>query len=137
MSQAVRYICVLKSYVSVGLAIFIDALIGAIVCAALASAWWFATGAQGTYIVDLSNLLFFAGGIVLVIGAFLEFFHVKGMGKIYKLLTFPVAYYRPGDMAGTAEEGMAAKEPATGWVLIFIGALLIALSIAISAVYLL
>jgi hypothetical protein len=122
-------------YLSTGLALLIDALAIAIVVAVLALAYWAVTGISGNYLAVFSNALFFAGGIILIFGAVIEFMHIKGTVELRKMLLRPRAWF---DRQGANDEANVAgedEEPEAGWLLIFVGALLVAFSIVPSLNY--
>jgi len=68
--------------------------------------------------VTTSNALFFAGGFLILIGAGMEFFHVKGWNLIGRFLNKP-------------ELEKVVIEAISGWTVIYSGGLMIAMSLAI------
>jgi hypothetical protein len=85
------------------------------------------TGGDANFSYTLSNVLFVEGGLILLAGAFIEFFHVLGrdnsMIVVPKVLT---AGRKAQDSSGTTVE---VKNP--GWLIILIGGLLIICSVVI------
>jgi hypothetical protein len=124
-----------QRYRIVGLAIVIDALAIAITTAILALAYWLMTGTNGGYLALVSNLLFFEGGFILLLGALIEFFHIKETKKILKLLLTPGLLFKRFGILPAGDEDSDGKQGA-GWVLIFLGAVLIIFSIIASFDYL-
>jgi hypothetical protein len=124
-------------YVAAGLAIVIDALIVAIAIAVVALLYWLVTGAGGDYMVILSDVLFFAGGVILTFGALVAFFKVGKTQEIRRLMLNPL---RPLDLRGAilnvGEDYEHEGEQEAGWLLIFLGATLIVFSFITSIGYL-
>ncbi len=85
-----------------------------------------------SFFVAYSNIMFIVGGIVITLGAFIEFFvraHSSAVGR-YLLLPFG----RLGDLPAFRElagDNIEKKEDKTsgGWMLILIGALVIIISL--------
>ncbi len=116
-----------KSYLTTGLAIAIDALAIGAVDVILSFIYWLATGAKGAYLPVLSNLLFIEGIVIFVFGGLIGFFHKGGMPETYRMLMSPLK------IIGVQEEKEDIAEPGeydTGWMLVFLGAALIVLSVA-------
>jgi amino acid transporter len=118
----------LTKYAPPAFAIVVDALVVAIVCAALALAYWLVTGAGGEYLRLASDLIFYAGGIVLTLGALIELFRLKGTKEIRRVLYSPQHLFDGLDMVPVPEKDKSEGKSGAGWTLIFIGALLIAIS---------
>ena len=126
----------IRKYLPASLAVVLDALIIAVACAPVALAWWLATGAGGKYLDALSNALFFAGAIVLALGAFAEFFKVKeGRRQIYAAVNAPLRLLSGHKMDGGTDQAEGDASQAAGWLLIFIGGLLIIMSLAATLEY--
>jgi hypothetical protein len=119
-----------RNYARAGLAVAVDALGVAVACAALALAWWLATGAGGRYLEALSDALFFAGGITLTFGALIELFHLEGTRDIRKLLLAPLRLLEKRGLIRSRDGDDEDDERGAGWLLIFLGAALITLSVA-------
>ena len=85
-----------------------------------------------SFFITLSNLSFFAGGIVLTCGAFVEFFwKVKSpvLGKyLIALLEYPLNPAAFSELKKDGENKETKNEASGGWMLIYLGALVIALS---------
>ena len=124
-------------YAAAGLAIVIDALIVTIAIAAVTLLYWLVTGASGDYMVILSDVLFFVGGVILTFGAFVAFFKVGKTREIGKLVLSPL---RPLALRGAilvpGEDNKGEGEQEAGWLLIFLGATLIVFSFITSIGYL-
>jgi hypothetical protein len=123
-------------YLSTGLALLIDALAIAIACAVLALTYWIASSAGGSYLATFSNVLFFAGGIILTFGALIELFHIRKTRDIRRILLRAGNIFNRTDVQKTADSDIEDDELNTGWLLIFIGALLIVFSLVASINYL-
>jgi hypothetical protein len=116
-----------KSYLTTGLAIAIDALAIGAVNVIFSFIYWLTTGAKGAYLPVLSNLLFIEGIVIFVFGGLIEFFHKGEMPETYRMLMSPLK------IIGVQEEKEDIAEPGeydTGWMLLFLGAALIVLSVA-------
>ncbi len=121
-------------YVSMAAAIVVDTLIIAAVCAVAALAWWLAVGAGGRYLATLSDTLFYVGGIVLTIGAMIAFFRIKWARHLNGAV-WPASRLLLGlEMVGLPEETDADAASAVGLLMIFIGALLIVLSLLLALI---
>ena len=105
------------------LAIALVAINGLIV-----GAYFLLSGAGGNLAVKLSDVLFIEGGIILLVGVAIEFFHIGGREN--PLIVIPSVLF-PGkggsDVRGP-ESSVEVKNP--GWLLVFLGALLLAFSVA-------
>ncbi len=75
-----------KKWARAGLAVLIDALAVTVVTAVLALIYWMVTGANGEYLVIVSNALFIEGGVILTFGALVAFFKIGGTAEIRKLI---------------------------------------------------
>ncbi len=136
MTEALLYTCMSQRYLAAGLAIVVDALAIAVVTAVLALVYWLVTGTTGGYLALVSNLLFFEGGIILVFGTLLEFFHIKETKEIRKLLFSPRPLFERFGFFPAGDQDNNDSEQGAGWVLIFLGATLIIFSIIVSFDYL-
>jgi hypothetical protein len=125
-----------QRYLGDGLAIAVDALAIGILSAVLALAYWLVTGTNGEYLALVSNLLFFEGGIILVFGSLIEFFHIKETKKIRKLVFAPRQRFERLGSSPAADEDKNDDENGAGWPLIVLGATLIIFSIIVSFDYL-
>ncbi len=131
MSRAPLYSHMRKSYLATGLAIAIDALVLGAATAIVCLAGWLGTGANGAYLTIVSNVLFYEGGLLLVFGAMIGLFRLRGTSNIARLLMSPL---RLLGIARVQEEDTTGEN--TGWLLIFLGAAVIALSLVVLAGYL-
>ncbi|HUL62081.1 MAG TPA: hypothetical protein VLT35_03380 [Methanocella sp.] len=121
-------------YLGMAAAIVVDALIVAVVCAVAALAWWLAVGAGGQYLETLSDTLFYVGGIVLTIGAMIAFFRMKWARHLNGAI-WPASRLLLGlEMVGPPEETEVDAASAVGVLLVFIGALLIVISLLLALI---
>jgi len=103
----------LKGYISAALALLAIALGILIIDAAAVLACTLA-GLGHSPAELISDVAFMEGGLILLLGAFLEFFHVKGTGKLSDLLLSPrKRFYK--------EPEPQNEEINAGWLLIFLG----------------
>jgi hypothetical protein len=123
-------------FLSTGLALLIDSLVITVACAFLALTYWIASGAGGSYLATFSNVLFFAGGIILTFGALVELFHLKQTRDIRRMLLRSANIIKRTHVRETADSDIDDDELNTGWLLILIGALLIIFSLLASFDYL-
>ena len=106
------------------LAIVLVAINGLIV-----GAYFLGSGAGINMAVKLSDMLFIEGGIVLLAGVAIEFFHSGGREN--HLIVIPLVLFqrkKGGSANRGPESSVEVKNP--GWFLIFLGALLLAFSVA-------
>ena len=127
--MAPRFTSALLNYI-------INALAVAIVVAVLGLIVWIATGTHGNVLTMISDALFLAGGVILAFGALIEFFHLKGTKQIRRMLFISQALKGRYAVLETADKDQEGRESETGWPFIWLGALLIAFSIAASLNYL-
>ncbi len=88
----------------------------------LAGAYTLVTGG-GSILVTLSNLLFIEGGVVLLLGAIVEFFHLAGREDRMVVATRVLYPIGGNESKNDVEANVEISHP--GWLLIFLGALLI------------
>lgn len=132
LQEMLQYTCMHQRYISTGLALLIDALAITVIAAALALIYWLVTGASGSYLVVLSNVLFLAGGAILTFGMLVEFIHLKGTKNIRKMLFIYQALRGRYAVLEAADREISGRETGTGWLLIFLGFLLIIFSFGAS-----
>ncbi|MCD1295747.1 hypothetical protein CUJ83_12130 [Methanocella sp. CWC-04] len=83
-------------------------------------------------ILKISDLLFFEGGIILTIGAFMEFFKGRGSGMSSRVFLSPyelISKWTVFEMKDYEEMIKYENEIPLGWVLILTGGLMILLSL--------
>lgn len=99
---------------------------------ALLAGIYTAVGGGGSIIVTLSNLLFIEGGIILLLGAIVEFFHIAGRDDRMVVSTRVIFPFGGKDNAGSGDL-VELKNP--GWLVIFLGGLLLVYSITFVLVF--
>ncbi|CAJ35181.1 hypothetical protein [Methanocella arvoryzae] len=109
------------------ISMFIYSLIIVVASLLLAGLYIILTGG-GNLIVALSNLLFIESGIILLIGASIEFFHLAGRDDRVVVSTKVLFPIRAGESKADAHN-VELHNP--GWLLIFLGALLFAYSLTL------
>jgi hypothetical protein len=84
-----------------------------------------------SFFIAFSNILFLAGALVLTIGAFFEFFMRDISLQVGRILITPVEYLYKDAASKEIEKEKSEKSrygPSGGWMLIYAGALAIAIS---------
>ena len=84
---------------------------------------------ERSYFWALSNALFIEGAVILTIGAFLEFFYRSRSSQVAKGMMSVYDVFRNVYKIRDIPENKRAEEGSGGWMLIFLGAMVILFSL--------
>lgn len=116
-----------RQWIIIGISIVTVSAIIILIDALLAGLYILVAG-SGNFVDTLSNVIFLEGGFIILLGAVVEFFHVAGRDN---MIVVPVTLFPGGGKLKESGSPEAVEVKSPGWVLIFIGGLMVLCSLAI------
>ena len=112
------------------ISICIVTVVIAIINALLIEAYLLVSASGSFFSETMSNLLFLEGGLIIVLGAIIEFFHIGHLWFLDRILMSPQVLFDVQRTLRARSSDVIREERSTGWMLIFLGGLLILLSVS-------